>query len=845
MRIFILLWVLSFSVMLSAQTPKQLYISNDDHTDYLWAGNESQYKEAFIKMLDYYIEQSDKTAALPSPYQSRFNCDGSYWLWQYEKYKSQADFLKLISKIKSGHISFPYNTLVSTYGANNVEGTLRGMYYAGYLERKYQLDLDQAIAMEDQTLPLGLSSLWAGSGAKYSWKGVCACASKMTDLQKRNDEVYWYRGLDSSAILMKWYSLAPGGNKQFGGYSEARDPALAVDQLTSLCQSPRYPYHIAGAFGYGWDDLHTTTDIFTTTAQQKTNADREVIVSNQSDFFKAFEKTYGTSIPSQTLSYGNEWDVYSASMAELTSKVKRSVEKIRSAEAMASVVTSKDQNFGRNLDDMRRGAWVALGQYYEHNWNADGPVTRADRAVWQRKIEKEISTYVDSLYTLSKEKLGGLIKNNGHNTRFYVFNSLSWKRTDVCDFPYAGSAKVRVIDTSTNEAVPSQYIISNGKKYIRILATDIPSVGYKVYEIRQGKSQFSPTRAAPANNILENTFYKLTLTNQGVITSLIDKGNGNRECVSNVNGKFMNDLGSGLNNTGTLVVTQSGPVSIEITCTGKTPLAHISRITLFKEIRRIDIHNQITQNFSDVNSWAFSYNLQEADVWHEEVGAIIHAKPTTEGGHYATMNARFDWLTVNHFVDINRGNYGITLSNADCAFMKLGNSFLTNLDTKTSQLSILAGGQVDGDALGIPRQGGDSIFTQRFAIGTHLDFDAAAAMRFSLEHQNPLVSGLVTGTTEIFPQKVYSFLTINDPQILLWSLKPAEDGPDKGLIARVWNFAQRDSDLKISFDGEVNSAHRTTHVETDIEEAQVVNGDVLGSIGHHQLSTFRILLKQE
>jgi len=97
----------------------------------------------------------------------------------------------------------------------------------------------------------------------------------------------------------------------------------------------------------------------------------------------------------------------------------------------------------------------------------------------------------------------------------------------------------------------------------------------------------------------------------------------------------------------------------------------------------------------------------------------------------------------------------------------------------------------------------------------------------------------------MFPPKSYSFLTINDPNVLLWSLKPAEDGPDKGFIARVWNFAQRDSDLKISFNGKATSAHRATHVETDIEEAKVVNGDLLGSIGHHQISTFRILLRQE
>jgi len=45
-----------------------------------------------------------------------------------------------------------------------LEATLRSMYFAGSLEKKYGLNLELAMSMEDQVMPLGLASLWAGSG---------------------------------------------------------------------------------------------------------------------------------------------------------------------------------------------------------------------------------------------------------------------------------------------------------------------------------------------------------------------------------------------------------------------------------------------------------------------------------------------------------------------------------------------------------------------------------------------------------------------------------------------------------------------------------------------------------
>ncbi|GAB2801911.1 hypothetical protein GCM10027275_55160 [Rhabdobacter roseus] len=845
--IFIFIFFAGLILAFGQAPPKQLYISNDDHTDYMWTGNEAQYRDAFIRMLDYYIAQSDSTSSLPSPYQGRFNADGTFWLWEYGANKSPEEFQKLISKIKSGHISVPYNALVSCYGGTNVEAVLRGMYYAGELERKYGLELDQAVAMENQTLPLGLGSLWAGSGVKFSWKGVCDCVTKVPGLSKRDKEIYWYSGLDSSQVLMKWYSIVPGkdGNKQLGGYAEARGPALAVDQLSELCEAPNHPYRIAGAFGYGWDDLETTTNNFVKTAQEKTNPEQQVIVSNQSDFFKAFKAAYGRQLPKESLAYGNEWDLYSASLAEVSSQVKRSIEKLRAAEAMATVMLQYNPTFLDHLEEKKRKAWMALGLYYEHDWTADGPVSRDERAAWQRKIEAQLTDYVKELHSLSLKELGNHIQSKSKHIRFYAFNALGWNRTDYCDFLYNGPLNIKVIDLTSNLEVPFQLINLNGKKSIRLLATDIPSVGYKVFEVREGTPQSFSDAATARDGIIENDFFKLTMTSQGVVTDLIDKKNGNRALVSQMDGKYWNDLGSEIEANGELKVENAGPVSVTLVAKGKSPLAHTTKITLFKEISRIEIHNEINENFADTQTWTFSHNLEDADVWHEEVGAIIKAKPHTEGGHYAVKNGRFDWLTFNHFAAVQAKEFGFTISNADCSFMKLGKSELEHLDTKTPQITVLAGGQIDGKGLGILNQGGDSLFTQRFAIGTHLVYDAATSMRFALEHQNPLASGVINPNSGKFPSKTYSYLQTHNPNVLLWALKPSEDGIEEGVVARFWNLEDLPQAAAVSCSIPISSAKAITHVETAIGPAKVEQGVLKEKIGRNQIKSFQLQFNKQ
>jgi len=864
-KILITAIILLFNSLLTLQAQqKRLYIANDDHTDYMWTADESKYDSAFLRMLDYYLLQIDSTKANQPDYQARFNTDGSIWLQAYEKYRTPAQFKKLMDAIKSGHISSPLNMLVSCYGAQPAEAVIRGMYYAGQLERKYNLRFTMAGSMENNTLPLGLASLWAGSGAKYSWKGIGGYGSQMSyEMRKtRKHQMYRYNGLDSSGVLMKWYAYNEQKTAPLGGYAECRlvikykdvekDLGNVINTLDHFCdtitQGSTYPYNVGGAFGFGHDDLETLiSNPFINAARNGTNENRKVRVSNEEDFFIDFEKSY-PKVPAQSVTYGNEWDLLSASMNEITAKVRRSTEKLRAAEALATIVSLKDKHFMDQFSTAKNLAWNTYGVYYEHNWTADGPVNRNVRADWQTNMQQNLSSYVDALYNQSVSKLGSQLSKSA-NATFFVFNPLSWVRNDFADIEYQGSEPINIIDKTTGAAVKSQVIHKGGKKYVRIQAQDIPSVGYRVFEMVKGSAVNLPDAATFQDGYFSNAYYKLKLTKSGVISELFDLKNGNRQLVKMHDGKFVNDLGStDLEDGAELMVENAGPVSVTLKAVSTNPMLHTVRVTLFANSSRIDIEDSIQANFGGVQSWAFSFDLDNPTTRHEELGAILTAKLETRNGHYAKDNARYDWQTFNHFANVSEADYGITLSNVDCSFFKLGNSSLDSLWEQASQIYALAGGNIDkkvedGGILGILNQHGNKDFLYNFSLTTHqVGFDPLQAMKFSLEHQNPLVCGTITGASNAESTNSYSLLSVKDPSVVLWSIKPSEEGMQNGLITRFWNLDAKEKNTDITLSASIKQAWKTSHIETNEEKLKPSRKVLTVGYKPHQIRTFRLII---
>ena len=875
-------WIL-VALSAAAEPSKRIYIANDDHTDFMWSADADTYANCFVDLLDYHLKLADETATNAPDFRNRFNCDGSYWVWTYEQKKSPAEFARLISRIKDGTISVPLNTLVSCYGAQPVEAVLRGLYYPGRLERRYDFRVTLAAAMENQTLPLGLTSLFAGAGAKYSWRGICGCATRLDkpELNNRDHEIYWWTGKDGQRLLLKWYSQVGS----IGGYWEAGSPVGAIKFVESNAGFlKRYtdpqthaPYNVVGIFGFGGDDLERKTgvpppppipgvpglsyvrsspycDHFFTIAMQQSNDRRKVIVSNEQDFFEDFEKNYGATLASQSVTYGNEWDLYSASMSETAARVKRAVEKLRAAELLSTLVSLKCPAFMKNHVAARDRAFNDLGLFWEHDWTADGPVSRAERAAWEEQLAAEIDFYVNSIYGEGVIRLGGMIPHPEKSNRFFVLNPLGWPRTEAADFAYnKGAANIHVRDVSTGQDVPHQIVKMDGARYLRILASDVPSAGYKNFEILSGAGIASTNAAATVSDdgsTFENDAVKLVIERDGAIRSFIDKRNGNTELAANIGDLKLNDLTAKSDDGEALHVENSGPVSVTVRARSEAGLEHTTDITLYRGSDRVDIRNEINANFSDVRHWAFSFALTNPAAHTEEVGAINLNKLKSAGGDYADTHARYDYITVNHFADLTDGSgkKGVTISNPDLAFARLGHSTTELLDTATPQINMLAGGQVDGAWLGIQSQNGNMHFLQRFALHAHGDYDQVSAMKFALEHQNPFVTAPIISDKSggIYPETNYSLLTVNNPNVLLWALKPHDDGITNGVVARFWNLSDSAATAELTFAPGVSVAHRTTHIETDIEAVPLSSSGIVPAVfTPQQIQTYRLDLKSQ
>lgn len=845
---------------------KRIYLALDDHTDFMWTANVVGYDSAFVHMLDYYLDQIDSTRFSPDDFQARFNCDGNYWLQAYQRHRAPEQFDRLISAIKSGHISVPLNALINCYGGMPTEAAIRGMYYAGQIERKYDLRFRMAGTMENNTLPLGMSSIWAGSGARYSWYGIGGYGSQMTYdyRENRRNQLYNYTGLDGLSVLMKWYNFGERKGTPLGSYAETRTTMKSknpvaeigsiIPRLEAMCDTishnSKYPYNAVAAFGYGHDDLETyIANDFIKAAKNGSTPTRKVRVSILEDFYQDIEKNY-SNLPSESVSYGNEWDVLSASMNETTAKMRRSTEKLRGAEALAAVVStrSKKNIFTDGLMEARDKAWDSFGYYWEHDWTGDSKVAMKERPNWQINLQKNLTTYVDTLQNLSIKLLGSQIRKSEY-PRFFVFNPLGWTRSDVADFEWSGYYPVKVIDIQTQKEVISQLITKGDKTFIRIFAENIPTVGYKVFEIRNEKPAQSESTITVSDETISNSFYNLRLSRSGAITSIIDKRSNNKQLVKFIEGRYLNDLGSGNVDSGKPIeVENAGPVSITLKANSDFPVKHTVRVTLFANSPRIEIENSIDANFGDVKTWAFSFDLNNSTTRHEELGAVITAKTETNGGNYASQNARYDWLTFNHFANMSEMDYSVTLSNLDCSFFKLGRSTVYTLDENASQISALAGGRVDkkwedGGYLGFPNQNGETYFQYHFALLPHQSgFDVVNSMKFSMEHQNPLLTGKVTGGKFASRQIEYSFISVSDPNVLLWSVKPAEEGIDNGIIVRLWNFNNEPVNTLINLNTSIVKAWQTTHIETNQEELKPTDKKISVHFNNNQIKTYRLIL---
>ena len=128
---------------------------------------------------------------------------------------------------------------------------------------------------------------------------------------------------------------------------------------------------------------------------------------------------------------------------------------------------------------------------------------------------------------------------------------------------------------------------------------------------------------------------------------------------------------------------------------------------------------------------------------------------------------------------------------------------------------------------------------QRFALSAHNKFNQTESMRFALEHQNPPISGWLRQGSG-FPEQTDSLLGVTNPKLLLWSLKVAEDGAEKGIVTRFWNLSDQPEEYQVQLKSAMRGAWTTTHTERDLAALPVLGNGVNAKAAAHQIQTLRL-----
>ena len=292
--------------------------------------------------LDYYLAQIAATAGNPPVEQARYVPDCWWWLYLYEHHRSPAQFAAADRRhpLRPHHdpaqpVRHPVRCAADRGGdpGRLLPGPDRAPVRSAVPARR--------VLGRTPPCPWGLASIWGGSEVRYTWKGICDCVQTAPDRSTtscsggrvRTARSCCSSGTTSSATTSDW-----------GGYSEARDnlddpDRIDLDIARTQSRMPGIPF--TGLFGAGWDDVELAepSDIVNSVAglQRSRHRQHRHRVQRHRLLPGARGERGRDHLATLRGGWGNDWDMWPASLAERTSRARRALERIRTAEAAGGV----------------------------------------------------------------------------------------------------------------------------------------------------------------------------------------------------------------------------------------------------------------------------------------------------------------------------------------------------------------------------------------------------------------------------------------------------------------------------------------------------------------------------
>ena len=416
----------------------------------------------------------------------------------------------------------------------------------------------------------------------------------------------------------------------------------------------------------------------------------------------------------------------------------------------------------------------------------------------------------------------------GEGNGVTVFNTLGFDRDDVV---VLGDVKAAALQDENGKVYPVQQTADGAVAYLE----NIPSKGYKTLAVVEAEAE---TPFVMADNRLETPFYSIVFDENGHFTSVYDKEN-DRELVKS--GCALNQMrlyedkpiyfdnwdidmyytekSWPVNELLSMNWIENGPVratlELKYRCVHSTIC---QKVHFYANARRIDFESTIDwkehQHLLKVE-FPVDIHSDEAtfDVQFGNVSRKIHTNTSWEQARFESCGQKW--------IDFSEGRYGVSILN-DC---KYGHSVK---DGVVSLTLIKCGVE--------PNQNTDvemHYFT--YSLYPHAeDWRRGGTVQEGYKLNLPMYA--VSGGE---PGKKYSFASVDKDNVVLETVKQAEDG--NGTVLRLYESHNTKTKVTLAVPAGFKNAYSTNLLEQIEEELTVNDGKVTFTIKPYEIMT--ILLK--
>jgi alpha-mannosidase len=794
----------NFSLTIQPQKKWTLFLVPHVHLDVGYTDYQAKVATIQSRILD---EAIDLTAKHPS---FRFSTDGSWNLKQYLKTRTPQEKQRLIHAIQQEQLYIPaqYSNLLT--GFPTAETLIRSLYPSANFSRANKTPLNYANITDVPSYSWSYASILAAAGIQYFLAGSNNDRAPVL-LQghlNENTPMYW-EGPDGKKVLF-WYSRHYMQMQFLFGLPPL--PETGEEVVPLFLQMYRRPdYHASAAILFGTQVENT--DLF---PQQAELADQwnalyaypRLLYSGFHDALAEIAKQFGDNIPTIRGDGGPYWEDGIGSDAFYAALERENESRGPSAEKLATISALVNPRLAVDNDAVNQ-MWNNMVLMDEHTWlswnSVSDPTSREATEQLRVKDSRAVTAagLRDHLLRSSMASVADSIAAGVGS--IIVFNPLNWKRDGIVNIDL--DKGVEIVDRATEQPV-FYSVVHEGNDFRRVdfVAKEVPPVGYKVYYLRPSAKAVAQTEAAN-NTTLESPYYRVELDpSSGAVRSIYDK-QLQKELVNQSSpyrfGQYLYVTGGDKEPNSILqyrVVSPKPELQIHAAAQGRLVSAErtaygwraclesstentpkiASEIRLFENEKKIEFVEDVTKKgvlTKEAVYFAFPFAMSNPQFQYEIQNGVVDPSKDMYPG------AGHEWFSVQHWVSVQQDGVSGTVMPLDTPLITLGDINRGAWPTEFGQRL----GSIFAYAMNNywhtnyrAAQGGDFHF--RYVITSAASTDTATLSRMGWAEVTPLEVDEIRSQDKALdlPRpldgKQASFLTIDDPNLLLDTWKPAEDG---------------------------------------------------------------------